>query len=159
MLPRVDMGELLLEVMTWQPEFPAAFTAVSGGEARLADLHVTIAAALTAHALNVGYTPVVSGAPALTRARISHVDQNYLRAETYAAGNAPLIAAQADELTCPDLRCGFRLDQRSRASACSCRCCSRGCSQRDAPDLDGDQFISIGDSGSRPGQLLADRVR
>ncbi|MDM4719153.1 transposase [Micromonospora sp. WMMA1363] len=95
MLPRVDMGELLLEVMTWQPQFPAAFTAVSGGEARLADLHVTIAAALTAHALNVGYNPVVSGAPALTRARISHVDQNYLRAETYAAANAPLIEAQA----------------------------------------------------------------
>ena len=33
---------------------------------------------------------------ALTRHRISHVDQNYLRAETYAAANAPLIAAQAD---------------------------------------------------------------
>lgn len=36
------------------------------------DLDVTIAAALTSHALNVGYTPVVSpGVKALTRARIS----------------------------------------------------------------------------------------
>lgn len=81
--------------MSWEPQFPAAFTAASGGEARLADLHVTIAAALTAHALNVGYSPVVSRAPALTRSRIGHVDQNYLRAETYAAANAPLIVAQS----------------------------------------------------------------
>ncbi|HEX7461469.1 MAG TPA: transposase [Dermatophilaceae bacterium] len=78
------------------PGFVEAFTAVSGGQTRLGDLHVTIAAALTAHALNVGYTPVISSAPALTRARISHVDQNYLRAETYAAANRPLIEAQAD---------------------------------------------------------------
>jgi hypothetical protein len=43
---------------------------------------VTIAAALTAHAMNVGYVPVISeGVPALTRGRISHVDQNYLRSE------------------------------------------------------------------------------
>jgi hypothetical protein len=57
------------------------FTAASGGQNRLDDLHVTIAAALTAHALSVGFTPVISGFPALTRSRISHVDQNYLRAE------------------------------------------------------------------------------
>ena len=97
MLPRVDVGELILEVMSWQPGFVQAFTAASGGETRLADLHVSIAAALTAHALNVGYTPVISpGVAALTRARISHVDQNYLRAENYAAANGPLIEAQAD---------------------------------------------------------------
>jgi len=40
-----------------QPGFVEAFTAVSGGRTRLGDLHVTIAAALTAHALNVGYSP------------------------------------------------------------------------------------------------------
>ncbi len=97
MLPQVDVGELVLEVMSWQPAFVEAFTAASGGEARLSDLHVTIAAALTAHALNVGYTPVISpGVAALTRGRISHVDQNYLRAETYAAANSPLIGAQAE---------------------------------------------------------------
>jgi TnpA family transposase len=97
MLPRVDVGELILEVMSWQPRFIEAFTAASGGESRLADLHVTIAAALTAHALNIGYTPVISpGVNALTRARISHVDQNYLRAENFAAANGPLIEAQAD---------------------------------------------------------------
>ena len=96
MLPQVDVGELILEVMSWQPGFVEAFTAVSGGQTRLGDLHVTIAAALTAHALNVGYAPVISSTAALTRARISHVDQNYLRAETYAAANRPLIEAQAD---------------------------------------------------------------
>ena len=58
---------------------------------------MSVAAALTAHALNVGFTPVITpGVAALTRHRISHVDQNYLRAETYTAANAPLITAQAD---------------------------------------------------------------
>jgi len=97
MIPRVDIGELILEVMAWHPAFVQAFTAASGGRPRLRDLHVTIAAALTAHALNIGFGPVVSpGIPALTRGRISHVDQNYLRAENYAAANTPLIEAQAD---------------------------------------------------------------
>lgn len=96
MIPQVDVGEQILEVMTWEPGFLKAFTAASGGETRLDDLHITIAAALTAHALNVGLTPVISGAQALTRSRISHVNQNYLRAENYAAANAPLITGQAD---------------------------------------------------------------
>ena len=60
MLPRVDIGEVILEVISWHPRFVEAFTAASGGETRLADLDVTIAAALTAHALNIGYTPVIS---------------------------------------------------------------------------------------------------
>ncbi len=97
MLPRVDLADVILEVMAWQPQFVDAFTAVSGGQSRLTDLHLSIAAALTAHALNIGFTPVIStGVAALTRDRISHVDQNYLRPETYAAANAPLIDAQAD---------------------------------------------------------------
>jgi len=92
MLPRVDLPDLILEVMAWHPAFVAAFAGVSGGRSRLADLHVTIAAALTAHALNVGYVPVISeGVPALTRGRISHVDQNYLRPENYTAANSVLI--------------------------------------------------------------------
>jgi len=48
MLPRVDLPEVILEVMAWHPDFAQAFTSVSGGQTRLADLHVTIAAALTA---------------------------------------------------------------------------------------------------------------
>lgn len=79
MLPRVDLPELVLEVMAWHPGFIEAFTAASGGATRLSDLHVSVAAALCAHALNVGYGPVIDDVPALTRGRLSHVDQNYLR--------------------------------------------------------------------------------
>ena len=60
MLPKIDVGELILEVMRWHPSVVDAFTAVSTGDVRLVDLHVTIAAVLTAHALNIGYTPVIS---------------------------------------------------------------------------------------------------
>lgn len=51
---------------------------------------------LVAEACNVGLTPVVKpGVPALTRDRLSHVDQNYLRAGPHSAANARLIEAQA----------------------------------------------------------------
>ncbi|MEP6856062.1 MAG: Tn3 family transposase [Pedococcus sp.] len=97
MLPNVDIGEAMLEVMDWHPAFLASLTAVSGGQTSLGDFAVSAAAALTAHALNIGFTPVISpGVPALTRNRISHVDQNYLRAGTFAAANAVLVDAQGD---------------------------------------------------------------
>ena len=96
LLPRVDLPELILEVMSWEPGFVTAFVAASGGQTRLADLHVTIAACLTAHALNIGYSPIVKkGVAALERDRLSHVNQNYLGTETYAPANVWLIAAQA----------------------------------------------------------------
>ena len=82
-------------MMGWLPAFAAAFTGLSGGRSRMSDLDLTIAAALTAHALNIGYVPVISDSvPALRRGRISHVDQNYLRPENYTLANASLIAAQ-----------------------------------------------------------------
>jgi hypothetical protein len=37
-LPRVDLPEVILEVMSWAPELAAAFTPVSGGRSRLDDL-------------------------------------------------------------------------------------------------------------------------
>jgi hypothetical protein len=41
-------------------------------ESRLSDLHVSVAAVLAAHSLNVGYGPIISpGVPALTRDRLS----------------------------------------------------------------------------------------
>jgi Tn3 transposase DDE domain len=96
MLPGVGLPELILEVMSWQPGFVGAFTAVSGGRTRLSDLHVTIAACLAAHAMNIGFEPIVKhGIAALERGRISHVDQNYLGAESYQAANPFLIHAQA----------------------------------------------------------------
>ncbi len=96
MLPRVDLPEQILEVMAWVPEFPAAFTAVSGGQARMKDLHISIAACLASQAMNIGYAPIITkGVEALERHRLGHVAQNYLRAETFSAANAALIEAQA----------------------------------------------------------------
>ena len=97
MLPRVDLPEVILEVMSWAPELAAAFTAASGGRTRLDDLPTSIAACLAAHAMNAGYRPIAKkGVPALERPRLSHVYQNYARPETLAAANAPLVARQAD---------------------------------------------------------------
>jgi TnpA family transposase len=94
MLPRVDLPEALLEVFFWTGA-DQAFTSVTGGEARLKDLNVTIAALLVAHSCNVGYTPVIGAADALRYGRLSHVDQTYLRLATYRAANATLIDYQA----------------------------------------------------------------
>jgi TnpA family transposase len=94
MLPRVDLPELLLEVHAWTGCLDE-FTNVSGSATRLEGLHITAAALLVAEACNVGLTPVTkAGDPALTRDRLSHVAQNYLRAETFSAANARLIEAQ-----------------------------------------------------------------
>ena len=83
--------------MSWAPELAASFTAVSGGRSRLDDLPTSVAACLAAHAMNIGYRPIAKkGVPALERARLSHVFQNYVRPETLAAANAPLVARQAD---------------------------------------------------------------
>jgi hypothetical protein len=96
MLPRVDIGEQILEVMGWVPQFPESLTALSGGAARMADLNVTVAACLTGQALNIGYGPVSSpGVPALERRRIGHAGRTYLRAAGYTAANPHLIAQQA----------------------------------------------------------------
>lgn len=96
MLPRVELPEVILEVMGWAPGLPAAFTAASGGRSRMGDLPVSIAACLAAHSMNVGYRPIATkGAPALERSRLSHVYQNYFRPETLSAANIPLVDAQA----------------------------------------------------------------
>ncbi len=96
MLPRVDLPEVILEVMSWAPEVAQAFTPVSGGRIRMEGLPVSVAACLAAHAMNVGYRPVAKkGVPELERSRLSHVFQNYFRPETLAVANAPLVARQA----------------------------------------------------------------
>ncbi|MDT8913481.1 Tn3 family transposase [Amycolatopsis sp. PS_44_ISF1] len=95
MMPRVDLPEVLLEVFSWTGA-DAAFTSITGGEARLSDLNVTIAALLVAEACNIGWRPVLKpGMPALTRDRLAHVNANYLRLDTIRAANAALIDAQA----------------------------------------------------------------
>ena len=96
LLPMVDIGELVLEVMSWVPGFLAAFKPLSGGVVRMDDLQLSVVAALVAEGLNIDFVSVVNpGVPALRANRISHVDQNYLRAETYAAAAGELVRAQA----------------------------------------------------------------
>lgn len=83
LLPLVELPELVLEVMSWQPRFGEAFTHPAGHEPRVADLGLSVAAVLCAHAMNLGFTSVVTpGIEALTRDRIHHVDQNYVRFDT-----------------------------------------------------------------------------
>ncbi|WP_327151567.1 Tn3 family transposase [Nocardia sp. NBC_01329] len=96
MIPRVDLPEMVLEVMSWHPEFGEAFTHVAGSSARVADLGLSVAAVLCSEAMNVALTSVVSpGNEALTRDRLRHVDQHYVRPDTMAAANTVLVNAQA----------------------------------------------------------------
>jgi TnpA family transposase len=94
MLPRVDLPELLLEVHGWTG-YLDEFAHLSQATARMDDLPVSVAAVLVAEACNVGFRPVVkANVPALTRNRLSHVDQNYLRIDNIRPANARLIEAQ-----------------------------------------------------------------
>ena len=94
-LPKVDLPELLMEVDAWT-DFASAFTHLSEARAYLQDLATSVIAVLTSEATNVGMEPVLRpSAPALTRSRLSYVDQNYIRAETIAAANARLVDHQA----------------------------------------------------------------
>ncbi|MEU4516281.1 Tn3 family transposase [Nonomuraea wenchangensis] len=94
MLPRIDLPELLLEVHAWTG-FLAAYVHLADVSTRMNDLPRSLVALLISEACNVGITPVIkAGDEALTRGRLSHVDQNYVRAETHAAANAILIEHQ-----------------------------------------------------------------
>lgn len=96
LLPRVDLPDVLLEVAGWTG-FLSEFTHVSEGVARAEDLDVSICAVLVAEACNIGLEPVVrAGTPALTRARLSWVDQNYIRGETITAATSRFVDAQGD---------------------------------------------------------------
>ena len=95
MMPRVDIEELVMEVLSWLPDVAEAFTAVSGGETRMEDLSVTLAAVLVARALNIGFAPVISPrVEALTRGRISNFDQTYIREDTLRPANASIFEYQ-----------------------------------------------------------------
>jgi TnpA family transposase len=95
MLPRIDLPDLLFEVHSWTG-FLDAFTHVSEGSSRMAGLDISLVALLVAESCNIGLTPVINPHyPQLTRSRLSHVDQNYLRGDTIAAANAKLIDEQA----------------------------------------------------------------
>jgi TnpA family transposase len=95
MLPPIDLPDLLFEVHAWTG-FLDAFTHASTHATRMEGLLTSLVAVLISESCNVGFTPVSNPNRAeLTRARLSNVDQNYLRADTLAAANALLIEAQA----------------------------------------------------------------
>jgi TnpA family transposase len=94
MLPRVELGELLLEVDAWTG-FTGAFTHASDAGARASDLAVSVCAVLVGQACNVGLVPVTNPAvSALRRGRLAWVAHHYVRAETIAAANAHLVDHQ-----------------------------------------------------------------
>jgi len=93
-LPRVDLPEVLLEIHA-RTGFAQEFTHISTGEARVADLPVSLCAVLLAEACNIGLEPVIRpDVPALTRGRLSWIQQNYIRAETLSRANARLVDTQ-----------------------------------------------------------------
>ena len=82
LLPRVDLPDVLLEIQA-RTNFAGAFTHVSEGAARVDDLATSVCAVLLAEACNIGLEPLVRPeVPALTRGRLTWVQQNYVRAET-----------------------------------------------------------------------------
>ncbi|TMR93937.1 Tn3 family transposase [Nonomuraea basaltis] len=95
MLPRIDLPDLLFEVHSWT-SFLDSFGHVSDRRTRMEGLLVSLVALLVSQSCNIGLTPVIDpNNKALTRSRLSHVDQNYVRADTIAAANAALIGAQS----------------------------------------------------------------
>ncbi|MDV9168577.1 Tn3 family transposase [Streptomyces sp. W16] len=82
MLPKIDLPDLLFEVDSWTG-FLDAFVHLGDGRTRMENLKTSLVALLVSEACNIGYTPVIDADDeALTRARLVHVDQYYLRADT-----------------------------------------------------------------------------
>nr|WP_229885650.1 DUF4158 domain-containing protein [Streptomyces tanashiensis] len=82
MLPKIDLPDLIFEVHAWTG-FLNAFVHLGDGKTRMKDLTTSVVALLVSEACNIGMTPVINpGYEALTRSRLVHVDQYYLRADT-----------------------------------------------------------------------------
>lgn len=93
-LPRVDLPEVLLEIAA-RTDFTSKFTHVSERESRMSDLPTSLCACLLADACNIGPEPLIRpDVPALRRARLSWVSQNFIRNETLVEANACLVAEQ-----------------------------------------------------------------
>ncbi len=97
-IPRICLipylPEILLEIAP-RTEFASKFTHVSERASRVGDLAVSVRAVLIPEACNIGMEPLIRpDVPALRRARLSWVNQNFLRNETLTDANACLVAAQ-----------------------------------------------------------------
>ena len=93
-MPKIDLPDVMLEVAA-RSSFAEAFTHVSERHARVEDFTTSLCGALIAQACNIGFEPLVrTDQPALSRARLSWVSQNFIRPDTIAAANARIVAAQ-----------------------------------------------------------------
>lgn len=96
LLPEVDLPQLILEIDK-RTGFTNEFIHISETAPKAKDIKTSICAVLLAEACNIGLSPLVrEGEPALTRARLHWVQQNYIRAETLTAANARLVKAQSE---------------------------------------------------------------
>ena len=93
-LPQVDLSEVLLEINA-KTGFMKDFTHLNESFAKVKDLPISICALLVAQGCNIGLSPLVrKRIPALTRGRLSWVEQNYFRPETIIKANTRLVDAQ-----------------------------------------------------------------
>lgn len=95
MLPKLDLPELILE-MHARTGMMNEFTHLSEQNASVKGFPTTVAAVLIAEACNIGLEALVSESlSALSSARLSWVQQNYVRLETIRKANARLVEAQS----------------------------------------------------------------
>lgn len=95
LLPLADITDVLLEINA-RTGFAKAFRHLSESGSRVDDLDMSVCAVLVAEACNIGLEPLVNPkTPALTRERLSHINQNYIRLDTITTANACLVETQS----------------------------------------------------------------
>lgn len=96
LLPKIGLPELLMEVDQFTG-FSSEFTHISESDSRMKELHISICAVLMSEACNIGHEPLIKGDdPALSRDRLSWVQQNYFSSENIAKSNARLVDYHTD---------------------------------------------------------------
>ncbi len=94
LLPRIDLPELLLEVNT-HTGFANEFVHITEQNSRVEHLDVSVCASLIGEACNIGLEPLIRPHhSALSRGRLSWIQQNYFRADTFTRANARLVDHQ-----------------------------------------------------------------
>lgn len=84
LLPNIGLPELLMEVDRFT-EFSSEFTHISESDSRMKGLCISICAVLMSEACNIGHEPLIKrDDPALSRDRLSWVQQNYFSSENIA---------------------------------------------------------------------------
>ena len=97
MLPRVDLPEVILEVMSWVPELARRSPPCRAAGPGWRTCRISIAACLAAHSMNVGYRPIASkGVPGPgTVTAVARLPELLPARDPRSLANAPLVARQA----------------------------------------------------------------